>query len=89
MLAQPRLLLLDEITSQLDARNELALREAIERVSERCTVIVVAHRLSTVVDADKIMVLDRGKVSSVGTHDELLASDPLYRELAGNQLVRR
>jgi ABC-type multidrug transport system fused ATPase/permease subunit len=87
LLAKPRLLLLDEITSQLDTRNELALRDAIARVSERCTVIVVAHRLSTVVDADRIVVLDGGKVSSIGTHEELLASDPLYRELAENQLV--
>jgi ABC-type multidrug transport system fused ATPase/permease subunit len=80
-------LLLDEITSQLDSRNELALREAIARVSERCTVMVVAHRLSTVVDAERIVVLDGGRVSSVGTHEELLASEPLYRELAENQLV--
>ena len=87
LLAKPRLLLLDEITSQLDTRNELALRDAIARVSERCTVMVVAHRLSTVVDADRIVVLDGGKVSSIGTHEELLASDPLYRELAENQLL--
>jgi ATP-binding cassette subfamily B protein/ATP-binding cassette subfamily C protein len=88
LLARPRLLLLDEITSQLDARNELALRETILRVSERCTVIVVAHRLSTVADADRIVVLDRGRVSSIGAHEELLAADSLYRELADNQLVK-
>jgi ABC-type multidrug transport system fused ATPase/permease subunit len=87
LLAGPRLLLLDEITSQLDSRNELALRDAIVRVSEKCTVMVVAHRLSTVVDAVRIVVLDGGRVNSVGTHEELLASDPLYRELAENQLV--
>ena len=66
LLTRPRLLLLDEVTSQLDTRNELALREAIGRISTHCTVMVIAHRLSTVVDADRIIVLNEGKVGNVG-----------------------
>ncbi len=87
LLTRPRLLLLDEVTSQLDTRNELALREAIDRISTRCTVMVIAHRLSTVVGADRIIVLNEGKVGNVGTHEELVNSDPLYRELAKSQLI--
>ncbi len=87
LLTRPRLLLLDEVTSQLDTRNELALREAVERISTHCTVMVIAHRLSTVVGADRIIVLNEGKVNNVGTHEELVSSDPLYRELAKNQLI--
>lgn len=88
LLARPRLLLLDEATSQLDANNELLLRKTISQVSKKCTVVLVAHRLSTVVDADQIVVLDGwGRVSSVGKHEGLLASDALYRELASSQLL--
>lgn len=88
LLARPRVMLLDEVTSQLDARNESALRATISRVSQRCTVMVVAHRLSTVVDADRIVVLDGGRVSNVGTHEDLIGSDALYRELVEGQLVK-
>ena len=87
LLTRPRLLLLDEVTSQLDTRNELALREAIDRISTRCTVMVIAHRLSTVVGADRIIVLNEGEVGNVGTHEGLVNSDPLYRELAKSQLI--
>jgi ABC-type multidrug transport system fused ATPase/permease subunit len=79
--------LLDEVTSRLDSRNELALKESIRHASERCTVLMIAHRLSTVVDAHQIVVLDRGAVKGIGTHEELYESNPLYRELAQNQLV--
>jgi ATP-binding cassette subfamily B protein/ATP-binding cassette subfamily C protein len=81
------ILLLDEPTSNLDARNEVALREAIAAASQRRTLIVVAHRLSTVVDSDRIVVLDGGRVVAVGNHHELLESSPLYRELATHQLL--
>ena len=87
LLAQPELLLLDEPTASLDARNEAALRAAVNEIGETCTVLVIAHRLSTVVDADSIVVLDEGRVVGRGTHRELLESTPLYRELARTQLL--
>jgi ATP-binding cassette subfamily B protein/ATP-binding cassette subfamily C protein len=87
LLASPPVLLLDEPTSNLDARNEAALRAAIDAVSTDRTMIIVAHRLSTVVDADQIVVLDEGRVAAVGRHDELLVSSPLYRELATHQFL--
>jgi ATP-binding cassette subfamily C protein len=87
LLRKPRLLLLDEATSQLDAVNELALRDVVTEVSRDVTVLVVAHRLSTVTLADRIVVMDAGGVRAVGTHAELVASDPLYGELAATQFL--
>ncbi len=87
LLAAPPILLLDESTSSLDGLNEQRMRDAIDAVSEGRTLIVIAHRLSTVVDSDLIVVLDQGRVVGRGTHDELLATTPLYRELARHQLL--
>jgi ABC-type multidrug transport system fused ATPase/permease subunit len=87
LLSSPQLLLLDEPTASLDGRNERALREAIDAVAQDRTLIVVAHRLATVVDADQILVLEHGQVQAVGTHRELVGSSPLYRELAAHQLL--
>jgi ATP-binding cassette subfamily B protein/ATP-binding cassette subfamily C protein len=87
LLAAPPILLLDEPTSNLDARNEAALRQAINAVAESRTLLVVAHRLSTVVDSDQIVVLEHGRVVATGRHDELVEVSPLYRELAAHQLL--
>jgi ABC-type multidrug transport system fused ATPase/permease subunit len=87
LLAAPPILLLDEATASLDGVNEQLLREAIDKVAEHRTLLVIAHRLSTVVDSDQIVVLDHGQVLGVGTHSELVASTPLYKELAKHQLL--
>jgi ABC-type multidrug transport system fused ATPase/permease subunit len=87
LLAQPAILLLDESTSALDGPNEQRMREAIDAVAQNRTLLVIAHRLSTVVDSDQIIVLERGKIVGIGTHSELVKSTPLYAELAKHQLL--
>ncbi|MDN5766112.1 MAG: ABC transporter ATP-binding protein/permease [Humibacillus sp.] len=87
LLASPRLLLLDEPTSSLDSRNEVALRDAVDAVAGERTLVIVAHRLATVADADQIVVVEAGRVQAVGRHAELLETSPLYRELADHQLL--
>ncbi len=87
LLSTPPILLLDESTSSLDGLNEQRMREAIDAVSEDRTMLVIAHRLSTVVDSDLIIVLENGKIIGQGTHQELLESTPLYQNLAKHQLL--
>ncbi len=87
LLTAPPILLLDESTASLDGVNERLMREALDSVSTGRTLVVIAHRLSTVVDSDKIVVIDDGRVVGAGTHSELVESVPLYRELAQHQLL--
>jgi len=87
LLAAPPILLLDESTSSLDGLNEQRMRDAIDAVAKNRTMIVIAHRLSTVVDSNQIIVMQNGKIIGTGTHKQLLKSTPLYKELAATQML--
>jgi ATP-binding cassette subfamily B protein len=81
LLSQPEVLLLDEATAQLDGLTEASIHDCISRQAQRASVVTIAHRLSTVIDADRIILMDSGRIRNQGTHAELLASDILYRRL--------
>lgn len=87
ILANPRILLLDEATSALDSESERLVNEALERLMQGRTSIVIAHRLSTVRHADRILVFNQGRIVESGTHDEMVAQPGMYRLLVETQLV--
>ncbi|MEE2002281.1 ABC transporter transmembrane domain-containing protein [Alkalimonas sp. MEB108] len=87
ILADRPVLLLDEATSALDAVSEHAVKEALQHLMQGKTTLIIAHRLSTVLHVDRIVVLDKGRVIASGSHSELMASCPLYKELAELQLL--
>jgi subfamily B ATP-binding cassette protein MsbA len=87
VLADPRILILDEATSSLDSESEALVQDALDRLMTDRTTIVIAHRLSTVRAADRIVVVAAGSIAEEGTHDELVAAGGLYTELSANQLI--
>lgn len=87
IVGDPRILILDEATSSLDRPSELVVQRAIQSASRNRTVVVIAHRLSSVMDADQIIVLDQGRVVEQGTHDQLIARQGLYSQLYESQVV--
>lgn len=87
LLRDPSILILDEATSEIDAESEAQINQAIAEISSNRTVILIAHRLSTVVNADRIVVMDEGRIVDQGRHAELLERCELYRRLSRTQLV--
>ena len=82
ILRDPSVLILDEPTSSLDAEAEDKIKQTLSNIAKDRTTIIIAHRLSTVTDANRIIVLDQGKISAIGNHEELLEKSPLYKKLA-------
>lgn len=89
LLKNPPILILDEATSALDTESERLVQEAIDRLLESRTVLVIAHRLSTITNASKIVVLNNGVIEGVGTHNELLQTNEIYRTLSKNQFITK
>ncbi len=87
-LRNPEILMLDEATSSLDSKSEKVVQQALNDLMNGRTTIVIAHRLSTVIDSDQIIFLEKGKITGSGTHAELYQSHPLYKEFADQQLHR-
>uniref|UniRef100_A0A183A8G9 ABC transporter domain-containing protein n=1 Tax=Echinostoma caproni TaxID=27848 RepID=A0A183A8G9_9TREM len=86
LIRKPKLLLFDEATSALDTRSERIVQDALDQASAGRTVVVVAHRLTTVRNADLILVLDKGVIREKGTHDQLVAQGGLYAAMLSNQV---
>lgn len=88
-LRDPKILMLDEATSSLDSKSELVVQQALQNLMKGRTTLVIAHRLSTVIDADQILFFEKGKITGSGTHEELVQTHSLYREFATQQLRMR
>jgi len=88
ILKDPAILIFDEATSQVDADSEAKIHEAIEEIMQDRTSFIIAHRFSTVISADVIVVMDNGRIIAQGQHGELMQACPLYQSLYETQLVR-
>ena len=85
LLKEPRILILDDATSAVDTATDAAIRDAFRRHRSDTTVFIIAQRITSVMDADRILVLDDGQINGVGTHEELLESNEIYREVFASQ----
>jgi len=81
LLKNPKIFIFDEATSALDTKTEKSIEKSLKKMSNKNTTLVIAHRLSTVIDANKIIVLEKGKIAEQGTHKELLQKNGLYAEM--------
>ena len=79
--ADPEILVLDEATANIDTETELLIQDALQRLTQGRTSIIIAHRLQTIQEADRVLVLDQGQVAEIGNHEELLAAEGLYATL--------
>jgi ATP-binding cassette subfamily B protein len=86
LLMRPRILILDDCTSSVDMETEAKIHAALDRDLPRITTIIVAQRISTVLKANRIFLLERGRITAEGTHAELMAKSPIYREIYKSQL---
>jgi ATP-binding cassette subfamily B protein len=86
LLRKPRILVLDDCTSAVDVATEVRIREAIKSLSKNLTTITIAQRITSVMDADKIIVMDNGEIDSIGTHEELLKSCEVYKDIFLSQI---
>ena len=86
LLKDPRILILDDATSSVDTETESVIREALERLMQGRTTFVIAHRIQSVMNADLILVLDKGRIVQRGTHDQLVAQEGIYRQIYDRQV---
>ena len=86
LLIEPDILIMDDSTSALDMETEFRLQQALDRLMARCTTFIVAQRINSVLNADQILVLDRGQIAARGSHSELMATSPIYQEIYHSQL---
>jgi ATP-binding cassette subfamily B protein len=86
LLTRPRILILDDSTSSVDVETETRIQDALKEIMQGRTCFVVAQRISTVLKADKIVVIDKGEIAAAGTHSELMQSSPIYQEIYDSQL---
>ena len=86
LLKKPKILILDDSTSAVDTKTDASIRRAFREEIPNTTKIIIAHRISSVEDADKIIVMDNGEINGIGTHEELLKNNEIYREVYSSQV---